>query len=139
MFKILRVSVPIPILSPTIIFDGIWDKNISVVNPADGDPVIVETETDVSISFTLILTTPFKDDKSVVNPVILTISLFFKLWISDVDAVILLSDHVSVTSCIICTFVFKFDIDSPFIFDIDADRLLPPVPVSSNLNNSPTL
>ena len=42
MFNIFNVSVPMPILLPTEIEDGISDTNISVVNPAAGDAVIVD-------------------------------------------------------------------------------------------------
>ena len=43
MFNTFNVSVPIPILLPTATDAGILDTNISVVNPADGDEVIVDS------------------------------------------------------------------------------------------------
>ena len=78
MFNIPKVSVPIPILLPTETESGILDTNISVVNPADGDPLIVDIVVVVEV-VTPILKELFKDDISVERPDILTISLFFKL------------------------------------------------------------
>ena len=71
MFKILNVSVPMPILLPAEIIVGISDTNISVVKPAAGAPVIVESVATEKV-VTPTLNVPFNSDKSVDKPDIFT-------------------------------------------------------------------
>ena len=138
MFNIFNVSVPMPMLLPTEIEDGISDTNISVVNPADGDAVIVDIVVVVSV-VTPILNELFKTEISVDNPDILTISLSFKLWFISVVTFNLFCDHV-ITELLFSSITVSIDcIGFPEIFDMKDIKPSPPVPSSSNFKNSPTL
>ena len=78
MFNIFKVSVPMVMLLPTETVDGMSDTNISVVNPADGDAVIVDIVVVVNV-VTPTLNELFNNEISDDIPDILIVSLFLKL------------------------------------------------------------
>ena len=138
MFNIFNVSVPIPILLPTAIEDGMFDTNISVVNPADGDAVTVDIVVVVNV-VTPILNELFNNEISVDSPDILTKLLFLKLWFELVKILILFSDQV-ITELLFFSILVLIDcIVFPEILDMKDINPSPSVFWLSNSKNSLTL
>ena len=138
MFNIFNVSVPIPILLPTATDVGMSDTNISVVNPADGDAVIVDIVVVVNVE-TPILNELFNIERSVDNPDILTTLLFFRLWFMLVKILIWFSDQVMIELLFFSIVVSTDCIAFPEIFDINDTNPSPSVFWLSNCKNSLTL